>query len=235
MVLSVRNLQANYGSLKVLFGVDLDLGEGETLALVGANGAGKTTLFSILTGLLPAAQGDVQLQRRSLSGLSARQLVRQGIAMVPEGRKLFPSLSVEENLMTGAYAGRPGPWQLDRIYELFPTLEPLRNRPSPALSGGQQQLVAIGRALMANPILLLCDELSLGLSPSAVDTVYAGLRKVREEGVSMVIVEQDIARALTESDQFACMRHGEIALSGVSRGADLAAISAAYFGEKHHA
>lgn len=235
MVLSIRNLQANYGSLKVLFGIDLELGEGETLALVGANGAGKTTLFSILTGLLPAASGEVHLRHQSVSGFSARQLVAQGIAMVPEGRKLFPSLSVEENLMTGAYAGRPGPWTLSRIYDLFPTLAPLKNRPSPALSGGQQQLVAIGRALMANPIVLLCDELSLGLSPSAVDTVYAGLRTVREEGVSMVIVEQDIARALAESEQFACMRHGQIALSGASKGADLAAISAAYFGEKHHA
>ncbi len=234
MVLNVQNLHASYGPLKVLFGVDLALAEGETLALVGANGAGKSTFFSILSGLLPAAEGAIELSGTTTADMSAGEIVRRGLVMVPEGRKLFPSLTVEENLLVGAYAGRRGRWDLNRVYDLFPILTTMKNRPSFALSGGQQQLVAIGRALMANPLVLLCDELSLGLSPSAVDVVYAGLREVRKDGVSMIIVEQDIGRALAESDRFACMRHGAIALSGTSEGAKLSDISAAYFGEHHN-
>ena len=233
-MLSVKNLQARYGALSVLFGVDLEVAEGQTLALIGANGAGKSTTFNTICGLLPALGGSVALAGRSMLGMSAEAIVNEGLIMVPEGRRLFPSLSVEENLLVGAYRKRKGPWTLPRIYELFPTVSEFRHRPATALSGGQQQLVAIGRALMGNPRLLLCDELSLGLSPLAVDVVYGGLRKVHEGGVSVVIVEQDIARALAESDGFACMRHGRIALSGRSREADRAAISAAYFGTDAH-
>ena len=233
-MLSVRNLEARYGALSVLFGVDLEVPEGQTLALIGANGAGKSTTFNTICGLLPATGGDIALAGRSLLGMSAEAIVSEGLIMVPEGRRLFPSLSVEENLLVGAYRKRKGQWTLARIYELFPTMVEFRDRPSTALSGGQQQLVAIGRALMGNPQLLLCDELSLGLSPLAVDVVYGGLRKVREGGVSVIIVEQDIARALSESDSFACMRHGRIALAGPSRSADRAAISAAYFGTAAH-
>ena len=233
-MLSVRSLHARYGALSVLFGVDIELGEGETLALIGANGAGKSTTFGVVCGLLPASAGEVRLAGRSLSGLSSQQIVSDGLIMVPEGRKLFASLSVEENLLVGAYCRRGGPWTLGRIYDLFPTLKELRRRPSSALSGGQQQLVAIGRALMGNPAVLLCDELSLGLSPLAVDTVYAGLRQVRTGGVSIIVVEQDIGRALAESDSFACMRHGRIVLSGASRGSNRAAISSAYFGTDAH-
>lgn len=233
-MLSVRKLHARYGALSVLFGVDIEVAEGETLALIGANGAGKSTTFGVICGLLPASEGEILLAGRSLAGLSSEQIVADGLIMVPEGRRLFPSLSVEENLLVGAYCQRKGPWSLAKIYDLFPTIREFRNRPSTALSGGQQQLVAIGRALMGNPAVLLCDELSLGLSPLAVDTVYAGLRKVREFGVSMIIVEQDIGRALAESDRFACMRHGRIVLADASATADRGKISSAYFGTDAH-
>lgn len=232
-MLSVRNLEASYGSMSVLFGVDVDVAAGETLSLIGSNGSGKSTLFSTITGLLRPTAGAIELDGFTMTGRSTSAIVDQGIVMVPEGRKLFPSLSVEENLMLGAYRKRRGEWSLDRVLDLFPVLKDLRRRPSQALSGGQQQLVAVGRALMANPKLLLCDELSLGLSPSAVDVVYAGLQKVKEANVSMILVEQDIARALSESDRFACMRHGRIVLQGRSANADRTEISNAYFGGSH--
>jgi branched-chain amino acid transport system ATP-binding protein len=229
-MISIRNLKASYGPMPVLFGINLDLDEGQTLALIGSNGAGKSTTFSVLCGLLRASEGTVRFAAHDLNVLSATQIVETGLIMVPEGRRLFPSLSVEENLLVGAHAGRKGPWTLQAIYELFPALTTFRDRPSGELSGGQQQLVAIGRALMANPLVLLCDELSLGLSPAAVDIVYSALEKVREQGLTTIIVEQDIARALSFSDRFACMRHGEIVLTGGSASADRAAISSAYFG-----
>lgn len=229
-MISINDLQAGYGALSVLFGVSLQVAEGQTLALIGSNGAGKTTTFSVLTGFLKPRSGTVTLNGSVISGLSPTEIVSMGLTMVPEGRRLFPSLSVEENLMIGAHCARKGPWDLKAVYSVFPTLEPLRKRPSSALSGGQQQLVAIGRALMSNPIALLCDELSLGLSPAAVDVVYGAIARLRAEGMTLVIVEQDISRALASSDSFACMRHGSIPLSGPSAGADRAQISSAYFG-----
>lgn len=229
-MISITNLHAGYGALSVLFGIDLEVGRGECLALIGANGAGKTTLFATLSGLLPARQGDIAFAGQSIASLTPVAIVQRGLGVVPEGRKLFQSLSVEENLLLGRNSRRQGDWTLDRVYDLFPTLKPLRTRNAMALSGGQQQLVAIGRALMANPLALLCDELSLGLSPAAVDVVYEALRTIRREGLTTVIVEQDIARALAASDNFACIRHGQIALVGKSAEADRSAISAAYFG-----
>lgn len=229
-MISISNLHAGYAHLPVLFGVDLTVKQGETLALIGANGAGKSTTFSILTGFLKPTSGAVMLGNEDLARLSPRQIVEAGIALVPEGRRLFPSLSVEENLLVGAHAARPGPWTLDRVYDVFPTLTEFRSRPSTALSGGQQQLVAIGRALMSNPQVLLCDELSLGLSPAAVTVVYRAIARLKEEGLTLVIVEHDIARALSSSNTFACMRHGQIVLQGASSEASRDAISQAYFG-----
>lgn len=232
-MLSIRELEVGYGPMSVLFGVRLDIAEGETLSLIGSNGAGKSTLFSTITGLLRPSAGTIELDGTAMTGKSTAAIVDSGMVMVPEGRKLFASLTVEENLLIGAYRKKRGEWTLDRVLETFPVLKDLRRRPSQALSGGQQQLVAVGRALMANPKLLLCDELSLGLSPSAVDVVYAGLQKVKETKVSLILVEQDIARALKESDRYACMRHGRIVLEGTSANADRAAIANAYFGGSH--
>ncbi|MDD7972962.1 ABC transporter ATP-binding protein [Roseinatronobacter alkalisoli] len=229
-MISINDLHAGYGALSVLFGVSLHVAEGQTLALIGSNGAGKTTTFSVLTGFVKPRSGKVTLNGSVISGLTPTDIVSMGLAMVPEGRRLFPSLTVEENLMIGAHCDRKGTWDLQRVYSVFPTLEPLRKRPSSSLSGGQQQLVAIGRALMSNPIVLLCDELSLGLSPAAVDVVYTAISRLRAEGMTLIIVEQDISRALASSDIYACMRHGGIPLSGPSAGADRAQISSAYFG-----
>lgn len=229
-MISITDLRASYGPLPVLFGFDLQVARGETLALIGANGAGKTTTFAVMTGRLKPQTGRVAVNGRDIVGLSPMDIVRHGLALVPEGRQLFPSLTVEENLLIGAHSRRSGDWHLERVYETFPTVAEFRKRPSMALSGGQQQLVAIVRALMSNPDVLLCDELSLGLSPAAVDVVYSALGKLRGEGLTTVIVEQDIARALFAADRFACMRHGQIVLSGASATADGAEISNAYFG-----
>lgn len=229
-MISINDLHAGYGALSVLFGVSLHVAEGQTLALIGSNGAGKTTTFSVLTGFVKPRSGNVTLNGSVISGLAPTDIVSMGLAMVPEGRRLFPSLTVEENLMIGAHCDRKGPWDLKMVYSVFPALEPLRKRPSSSLSGGQQQLVAIGRALMSNPNVLLCDELSLGLSPAAVDIVYSAIARLRAEGMTLIIVEQDISRALASSDTYACMRHGGIPLSGPSAGADRAQISSAYFG-----
>lgn len=229
-MISISDLHAAYGPLPVLFGVSLEVAQGETLALIGSNGAGKSTTFATLTGFLRPIRGQVRFADLDLARASPRRIVEAGLALVPEGRRLFPSLSVEENLLVGAHARRKGDWTLERVYEVFPTLTPLRRRPSMQLSGGQQQLVAIGRALMANPRVLLCDELSLGLSPAAVDTVYAAISRLRAEGMTMLLVEQDIARAIAASDRYACMRHGRIVLEGASSAADRQAISDAYFG-----
>lgn len=156
--------------------------------------------------------------------------LRRGIALVPEGRKLFPSLTVEENLLIGGQAGRPGPWTLARVYELFPVLAERRNLPAPALSGGQQQMAAIGRALMANPSLLLCDEISLGLAPTVARDIYARVPQIVAEGISLIIVEQDIAQALRASSHVYCLQEGRIALQGPAYQLSRESISAAYFG-----
>jgi len=153
-----------------------------------------------------------------------------GIAMVPEGRKLFPSLSVEENLLLGSHSQRTGPWNLDRIYKLFPRLHELRRLPATDLSGGQQQMTAIGRALMSNPRLLLCDELSLGLAPVVIRDIYDCLGTIVAEGTTIVIVEQDINRALGASGRFYCFQEGRVALTAPTKDFDRSAITAAYFG-----
>jgi branched-chain amino acid transport system ATP-binding protein len=156
--------------------------------------------------------------------------LERGIALVPEGRRLFPSLSVEENLLIGAYSKRQGAWNLQRIYALFPVLETLRKRPGTALSGGQQQMVAIGRALMSSPSLLLCDEISLGLAPTTIKDIYAALPSIKADGTAVILVEQDINQALSVADRFYCFQEGRISLSGKPGEVDKQQIKAAYFG-----
>jgi len=230
-LLATRNLTAFYGDFQALFGVDLSLQAGETIAIIGANGAGKTTLMRSISGLLKNLPEQVLLNGRPIGGFSAPDVMALGIAMVPEGRRLFPSLTVEENLLIGKY-GRSveGAWTLDTIYQLFPILKERRNNPGTALSGGQQQMVAIGRALMSNPSVLLCDELSLGLAPVVIRDIYAAFPRIKASGASIVIVEQDIGQALKVADRIYCMMEGRITLSGAPDEISREQIHAAYFG-----
>jgi branched-chain amino acid transport system ATP-binding protein len=230
-LLETRRLIAFYGDFQALYGIDLDLHEGETLAIIGANGAGKSTFLKSITGLLPAQPGSIVFIGRPIGGLPPAEIVRLGISLVPEGRRLFPSLSVEENLKIGAYGLRaPGYWSLDRIYELFPALVERRAQPSQTLSGGEQQMAAIGRALMSNPRILLCDEISLGLAPIIIRRIYASLPMIKAQGTSIILVEQDIVQALQVADRVYCFQEGRMSLTGRPTDLDREKIHTAYFG-----
>jgi branched-chain amino acid transport system ATP-binding protein len=200
------------------------------VAVIGANGAGKTTLLKTIAGLMGPRRGVIRFDGAPAQGVPAFDMVARGIALVPEGRRLFPSLSVEENLMIGGQSRRPGPWTLERIYGLFPVLAERRHLPATALSGGQQQMCAIGRALMSNPKLLLCDEISLGLAPIVVRDIYARLPAIVADGLSLIIVEQDIAQALKAARHVYCLQEGRMALQGPAHEMTRERISAAYFG-----
>jgi branched-chain amino acid transport system ATP-binding protein len=229
-LLQARGLCAGYGDFQALYGIDLQVNEGEAVAIIGANGAGKTTLLRTLAGQRPVTSGSLAFDGLAMTGWPAHRIAGAGIAMVPEGRKLFTSLSVEENLLMGAYTRRPGPWTLERVYTLFPVLREFRLRYGTDLSGGQQQMVAVGRALMANPRLLLCDEISLGLAPVIVRDIYRALPAIRAEGVSIVLVEQDVGQALKVADRVICLQEGRVALEGTPAGLTREQISRAYFG-----
>ena len=229
-LLEVTDIKARYGAQTAVAGVSLSLAEGETLALAGANGAGKTTLMRVLTGLMMPAGGSIRIDGHTVPPGQPRAASGAGVALVPEGRLLFDSLSVAENLMIGA-GHRPGPWSLKAIYDLFPVLEEKGGLPPSALSGGQQQMVAIGRALAANPRVLLCDEISLGLSPRVTAEVYVALKAIRSQGVAMILVDQDVARAQTIADRIACMFQGRLTLTGAAGQTAPDALRAAFFGE----
>ena len=229
-LLSIRALDAHYGDFQALYGVEMALTECEVLAIIGANGAGKTTLMRSISGLMPNAATQITYRNQSIGALRADQVAALGIALVPEGRQLFPSLSVEENLLIGGRMGRKGPWSLNEVFALFPILKERRAVPSTALSGGQQQMVAIGRALMSNPDLILFDEISLGLAPVIIKSIYEALPGIVGTGMSAMIVEQDISKALLVSDRLYCLQEGRVALEGPSQGVSREAISAAYFG-----
>lgn len=230
-LLETRALTARYGDFEALFGVDLRLDAGECVAIIGANGAGKTTLMRSISGVLRNPAGQVLLDGAAIGDRPSDAVMGLGIAMVPEGRKLFPSLSVEENLLIGTYGRKAaGPWNLQTVYELFPILKERRHNPGTALSGGQQQMVAIGRALMSNPRVLLCDEISLGLAPVVIRDIYAALPRIRAGGASVIVVEQDIAQALKVSDRVYCMMEGRVTLHGRPPELSRAAIHDAYFG-----
>lgn len=229
-MLSTHNLTAYYGDFQALFGVDIEVNAGEIVAVIGANGAGKSTLLKAITGLIHAEHEAVRFEGQPIGGLPAHRVLALGIAMVPEGRRLFPSLSVEENLMLGAYRARPGSWNLARVYKLFPVLGERPHVPSTSLSGGQQQMVAIGRALMANPRLLICDEMSLGLAPIVIKDIYESLPMLAAEGITLVIVEQDVGLAMQVSNRLYCMQEGRVSLAGRSGDMTREQVSAAYFG-----
>ncbi len=229
-LLDVRDLSAGYGDFQALFDLNVSMDEGETLAIIGANGAGKTTFLRALAGIVPAMSGSVTFDGDDLLAISAHKRVARGIAMVPEGRLLFPSLNVRENLQVGAYSGRPGEWTVDRVVEVFPLLERLLDRESSVLSGGEKQAVAIGRALMANPRLMLLDEVSLGLAPVVVKQVYAALPAITGAGTTVLVVEQDIGQATAVADRLICLLEGRVRLEGVPGELDREQITAAYFG-----
>jgi branched-chain amino acid transport system ATP-binding protein len=229
-LLDVRGLDAHYGDFQALFGVSLQVAAGEIVAVIGANGAGKSTLLKSIAGLLRSRREAITLAGAPVGDVPAHAMAAHGVALVPEGRRLFASLTVEENLRIGGQLGRPGPWNLRRVYDLFPVLAERRDAPSTSLSGGQQQMVAIGRALMSNPRLLLCDEISLGLAPIVVREIYARLPSIRGEGLSLIIVEQDIVQALAAANHVYCLQEGRVVLAGTAATLTREAISAAYFG-----
>lgn len=230
-LLEIRGLTAFYGNFQAIFGVDMHLDAGETIAVIGANGAGKSTLMRSIAGVIANRADMVLHQGEAIGAMPAYDVVRQGIVLVPEGRKLFASLTVEENLQIGSYGSkRSGPWSLESVYALFPVLRERRRNPATALSGGQQQMVAIGRALMSNPEILLCDELSLGLAPVVIKDIYAAFSRIRASGMAIVVVEQDIAQALKVADRVYCMMEGRVTLTGHPAELNRAEIHGAYFG-----
>ena len=229
-LLKLSGLDAHYGDFQALFGVDMEIAAGEVIAIIGANGAGKTTLMRSISGLLSNEAAQVTFKGQAIGGLRADQVAYAGIALVPEGRQLFPSLSVEENLRLGSTVGRAGPWSLDAVYDLFPILKERRNQPSTSLSGGQQQMVAIGRALMSNPELILFDEISLGLAPVIIKSIYDALPNIISGGMTALIVEQDITKALAVSSRVYCLQEGRVALTGRVEDITRDQITAAYFG-----
>ena len=231
-VLEVEQLDAYHGLLQAVRGVSLSVSEGETLALVGANGAGKTTLLRAIAGGHRATEGRIVFDGSDVSSLPAHRRVRLGITLVPEGRRLFPEMTVEENLLVAGRIGRKGDWNLRRAYDAFPMLEALRKKRAATLSGGEQQATAIARALMTNPRLLLIDEASLGLAPVVVDRVYASLESVVGGGTTVVLVEQDLGRALRVATRVACMLEGRIVLQGAAAAITREQVVEAYFGLK---
>jgi branched-chain amino acid transport system ATP-binding protein len=229
-LLVLDKLDVGYGDFQALFGIDLHVAEAETVSIIGANGAGKSTLLKAIVGLVQPMRGDIRYDGRSVATMSAHKRVAQGIALVPEGRRIFPSLTVEENIVIGGDVGRLGPWNKSRVLEAFPLLTRLLNRDGEGLSGGERQTLAIARALMANPRLLLLDEVSLGLAPIVVRQVYEAVPVIKAHGTTVLIVEQDVNQALAVADRFYCLLEGRIALTGAPRDVTKEQITEAYFG-----
>jgi len=230
-LLSTHDLTAFYGDFQALYGIDLSFDAGETIAIIGANGAGKSTFLKAIAGLIPSRAGSVVLDGHPIGAKRAADIVKLGVALAPEGRRLFPSLTVEENLLIGGHGRKlPGPWTLDRVYSLFPILKERRASAAPILSGGQQQMAAIGRALMSNPRVLLCDEISLGLAPIVIADIYAALPQIKAEGTSVVLVEQDIVQAMKAADRVYCFQEGRVSLEGRPGELSRDQIHRAYFG-----
>jgi len=229
-VLELQEVDVFYGDFQALFKVSLKVEEGQTFACIGANGGGKSTLLRTIAGLQRPASGSVLFRGEPVDRVPAHDRVGMGIALVPEGRRVFPSLSVFENLQIGAYGGRKGDWDTDSVLELFPLLKPLVKRQASSLSGGEQQALAIGRALMANPELLLLDEVSLGLAPVVIKRIYEAMVLLVGTGTTIVVVEQDVQHVLTVADHVACFLEGRISLEGKPSDLSSEAITAAYFG-----
>jgi branched-chain amino acid transport system ATP-binding protein len=229
-ILELHDVDVFYGDFQALFSINLDVEEGATFAVIGANGAGKSTLLKTIAGLLRPRSGKVLFEGESVDHISAHKRVNMGISLVPEGRRVFPSLTVVENLQMGAYRARKGDWNLESVMELFPLLKPLAKRQAASLSGGEQQALAIGRSLMANPRLILLDEVSLGLAPVVIKRIYEAMVELPARGTTVLVVEQDVQHVLTVADHVACFLAGRISLEGKPSDVDPDAITAAYFG-----
>ena len=229
-LLEVDALDAFYGDFQALFDLTINVDAGETVALIGANGAGKTTFLKCLVGLIEAKRGEIRFAGEPIGREPAERISRLGLSLVPEGRLLFPSLSVEENLRWARSIGAPARGHFPACTICFPFSASGAVRCRTRLSGGQQHMVAIGRALMSNPRLLLCDEISLGLAPLVIDQIYASFARIRAEGASIVLVEQDVKRATSAADRVYCLLKGRVTLQGPARGLALDQLSRAYFG-----
>jgi branched-chain amino acid transport system ATP-binding protein len=232
-LLDVDDLKASHGLLSAVRGVSLAVNEGETLALVGANGAGKSTLLRTIAGAHPVAEGRITLDGKDMTHLPVHKRVRSGLALVPEGRRLFPDLTVRENLQVAGKRGRRGNWAIDTVLDAFPLLREVLHKRASQLSGGQQQAAAIARAIMSNPRVLLIDELSLGLAPIAVDAVYESVSSLLGGGATVVLVEQDLERAMSVSDRLMCMVEGRVALAAATSAVTRDQVTSAYFGISH--
>jgi branched-chain amino acid transport system ATP-binding protein len=229
-LLKVEGLDCRYGLLQAVRGVSFEVAQGEIVALIGANGAGKTTLLRAIAGAHRPHAGSVTFDGDDVTRVPAHRRVARGIALVPEGRRLFPTLTVEENLRVAAAGNRRGRWNVQAVLDAFPLVQARRHMPAATLSGGEQQAVAIGRALMSNPRLLLLDEVSLGLAPVVVDAVYKSLASVISEGATVVLVEQDLTRALRVAGRVICLLEGRVVLEGAARSLDRDRVVSAYFG-----
>jgi branched-chain amino acid transport system ATP-binding protein len=230
-LLQTCRLTAFYGDFQALYGIDTTLDKGETIAIIGANGAGKSTFLKAIAGLIQSPADSVLFDGQPIGARAAADIVKLGVALVPEGRRLFASLTLKENLLIGSYGRKmSGPWSLDRVYSLFPILKQRRDAATPTLSGGQQQMTAIGRALMSNPRVLLCDEISLGLAPIIIADIYAALPQIKAEGTSVVLVEQDIVQAMKVADRVYCFQEGRLSLAGRPEELTREQIHRAYFG-----
>jgi len=229
-LLAVEGLMASHGLLDAVRGVSLSVDEGHTLALVGANGAGKTTLLRTIAGAHPVGAGRIVLDGEDVTGLPVYKRVQRGLALVPEGRRLFPDLTVKENLQVAGKRGRKGEWTLDTVLDAFPLIRDVINQKASECSGGQQQAAAIGRAMMTNPRVLLIDELSLGLAPVAVDAVYKSVSSLLHGGSTVILVEQDLERAMSVSSHLLCMLEGNVVLDAATADVSRDEVTAAYFG-----
>jgi branched-chain amino acid transport system ATP-binding protein len=233
-LLMVSNLDTFYGGFQALWNVSLEVKLKEIVALIGANGSGKSTLLDAISGLIRPAKGSIEFDGKTITNLNPFEIVALGISQVPEGRRVFPELSVLDNLILGSYnrAARSEKEQnFNMVYELFPLLGKRKNQLAKTLSGGEQQMLALGRGLMSNPKLMLLDEMSLGLAPVVINNVYEALRKIRERGITILLVEQNVRRSLDEADRAYIMEAGHIVLSG--NAADLREeeeVKRAYFG-----
>src|SRR5437764_7021755 len=229
-LLEVRNLTVHHGQLRALDRVSLRVYPGEVYAIIGANGAGKSTLLRTIAGLHQPTDGAILYDGKNMTRVRPERRATQGIALVPEGRRLFGSLTVEENLQVGATYARKGPWTIERVYEIFGWMKERRNQRTAQLSGGEQQSVAIGRALVANPRVLLLDELSLGLAPVVVQRIYAMMPQILASGLTVLLVEQDVSQALVVAGHLQCLLEGHTTLEGRPSEVTPEQVEAAYFG-----